>query len=596
MNRLTTLILLVCVLALGTVAYLQTEREAKTIPADGLSEALFPGVDRSRLAAIRLEDIKGSKHMRFERDVAGQWFITDPIAWPAEQNQVLEIVQVILRNRVVAVPDALAEDAIRSFEPPEGFIEVEEKIEGGEPRRTRVELGAVDLDGARVYVRRDGQIFRTLRNFETPFTLNLSDFRSKRVFALRADEVIALERVGGWYDQGEQQNLGMRAYREGAGWRIEVPSKALGDPALFTLWTRFLNRLDAKRIVSDRSQVDLARFGLDVPWMSLSATSLSGAVQTIQVASKDARVYCRRGDGTTIFELDPEDVLRLREPVTSFLEGNFVRFNRERLKEILIGRGERSIRIRPEQDGWVVARRTPGIADYSADLPGDRRRIEDLLSTLESAPVVQYFLDTDGAEFFPVGSRDRGVWVETDEGLIQGGAIAEATRNAEGTELLPLLRDGDKIVGSLDSSFAPVMETSFEDLLDRELWTLSNARLRELRIQQAGRSREWIRADAFDWRPKGTKVPARELDLVLDHLLFLRADRHVAEGEREGLEGAVEVRFIDGEGKVREARFGRTPSGEAQVQVGALRAVLARQELLSDLQAIVDRKPDRPER
>ena len=59
MNRLTTLMLLVCVLALGTVAYLQTEREAKTIPADGLSEALFPGVDRSRIAAIRLEDIKG---------------------------------------------------------------------------------------------------------------------------------------------------------------------------------------------------------------------------------------------------------------------------------------------------------------------------------------------------------------------------------------------------------------------------------------------------------------------------------------------------------------------------------------------------------
>ena len=206
--------------------------------------------------------------------------------------------------------------------------------------------------------------------------------------------------------------------------------------------------------------------------------------------------------------------------------------------------------------------------------------------------MVQYFIDTDGEEFFPVGSRDRGVWVETDDGLIQGGAIAPATRNAEGTELLPLLRDGDKIVGALDTTFTGVLETSFEDLLDRELWTLSNARLRELRIQQAGRAREWVRADAYDWRPKGTKVPARELDPVLDHLLFLRADRHVAEGEREELAESVEVRFIDGEGKSREARFGRTPSGEAQVQVGALRAVLARQELLADLQAIVDRKPD----
>ncbi len=44
MNRLTTLILLVAVLGLGAVAYLQSEREAQTGPADGLSEALFPGV------------------------------------------------------------------------------------------------------------------------------------------------------------------------------------------------------------------------------------------------------------------------------------------------------------------------------------------------------------------------------------------------------------------------------------------------------------------------------------------------------------------------------------------------------------------------
>jgi len=594
MNRLTTLILLVAVLALGAVAYLQTEREAQTGPADGISEALFPGVDRSRLAAIRLEDIKGSMHLRFERDVAGQWFITDPIAWPAEQNQVLEIVEVVLRNRVVAVPEALVEQASRSFEPPEGFIEVEEEIEGGEPRRTRVELGAVDLDGMRVYVRRDGKIYRTLRNFETPFTLGLNEYRSKRIFALRADEVVALERIGGWYDQGEQQGLGMRAFRAGAGWRIDAPSQAQGDPELFTLWTRFLNRLEAKRIASDRSDVDLALFGLDAPWMSISATSLSGVVQTIQVASEEGRVFCRRGEEKAVFELEPLDVLRLREPVTSFLEGQFVRFKRDELKEILIGRGARSVRLRPVGDGWSVSRRSEGVAEYSADLPGDRRRIEDLISTLEDAPVVQYFIDTDGSEFFPVGSRDRGVWVETVDGLVQGGAIAKATRNAEGTEVLPLLRDGDKIMGALDPTFAEILELPFESLLDRELWTLSNVRLRQLRIQQDGRAREWVRANSFDWRPKGTKIPARELDPVLDHLLFLKAERHIAEGEREELLSPVEVRFVGGDGEVHEARFGRTASGEAQVQLGALRAVLSRQELLGDLQAIVDRKPDRP--
>ncbi|MDG1983305.1 MAG: DUF4340 domain-containing protein [Planctomycetota bacterium] len=593
MNRLTTLLLFVAVLGLGFVAFLQTEREAESIPEDGLSEALFPGVDRSRIAAIRLEDIKGSMHMRFERDVSGRWFITDPIAWPAEQNQVLQIEQVILRNRVVAVPAALAEQAARSFEPPEGFIEVEERTEEGAPRLTRVELGAVDLDGARVYVRRDGRIFRTLRNFETPFTLGLNEYRSKRIFGLRSEEVVAIERVGGWYDDGEQLNLGLRGYREGPGWRIDAPARALGDPALFTLWTRFLGRLDAERFANDRAEVDLGRFGLDAPWLSVSVTTASGAVQTVQVASKDARVYCRRGDSTTVFELDPTDAQRLREPVTSFLEASFLRFDRERLQEVLIGRGEQSLRLRPSGDGWVVAARTPGIGDYSTDLPADRRKVEDVLAQLEGAGVVQYFTDAKAGELFPVGSRDRGIWIRTQDGMIQGGAIGEAVRSPEGTELLPLLRDGDEIIGSLETSFTALLETPFEDLLDRELWTLSNARLRQLRIRRDGRDRSFNRADEFDWQPVDAKVPARELDPVLDHLLFLKADRHVPEGQREPLQDLVEVRFTSGDGKVSEARFGRTASGEAQVQLGAVRAVLARQALLDDLLAIMDRKPDR---
>ena len=596
MSRLTPLILLAVVAVLGTFAYLQTEREGRSLSDDGLTEPLFPGVDMGRISALRLEDIEGSLHLRFEKDRAGRWFITDPIAWPAEQNLVLEIEQVIERNRVVAVPAALAEQARSSFEPPEGFIEVEEALEGGEVRRTRVELGDVDLDGRRVYVRRDGRIYRTLRNFETPFTVGLNEYRSKRIFSIRPGEVVSIERVGGWYEDGDQQLLGMLAYREGRGWRIDSPARAVGDPALFTLWCRFLGRLDAKRFASDRPDVELSRFGLDAPWMSLSVTGASGVVQTVQFAAKDARVYCRRGEEDTVFEIDTDDLFRLREPVTSFLEPNFVRFEREGLTEVLLGRGERSVRLRAAGDGWTVAERREGSSDYSVEFAADRRRVEDLLTALEGAEVAQYFLDVEPGDFFPVGSRDRGIWVETRDGLIQGGAFGEAVRTPEGTELVPLLRDGDDIVGGVDPAFAALVGTPLVDLLDRDLWTLSNARLRGLRIRRDGLDRSFNRADEYDWQPADAKVPARELDPVLDHLLFLRAERHVPEGEREPLEDVVEVRFTSGDGAVHEARIGRVASGEAQVQLGALRAVLQRQELHADLVAIMDRKPDRERR
>ncbi|MFT7171201.1 MAG: hypothetical protein ACI80K_004355, partial [Paracoccaceae bacterium] len=66
MSRLTPLLLAIVVGALAFFAYKQTEREvANDVP---VATQLFQGVEMRRVVSIRLEDIKATRHMRFERD------------------------------------------------------------------------------------------------------------------------------------------------------------------------------------------------------------------------------------------------------------------------------------------------------------------------------------------------------------------------------------------------------------------------------------------------------------------------------------------------------------------------------------------------
>ena len=225
MNRLTPLILLIAVVGLGYLALQQSHKEAedaKTLEV----ERLFGGVEESRLTSIRLEYIKGSRHVRMERD-AGRWFLTDPMAWPVERGVLDKFLGVIARNGADPVSESLAEQVAGSFAPPLGFIETTEEFDDGSTRKGRVEVGQLDIDGMRIFVRRDGRVFRTIRNIENLFDFIVADYRSKRLFALQRGSVARVERVGGWDHGGEYPDLEMSA-QGGGSRRSPLPFAALG--------------------------------------------------------------------------------------------------------------------------------------------------------------------------------------------------------------------------------------------------------------------------------------------------------------------------------------------------------------------------------
>lgn len=593
MSRLTPLILAVIVGLLGYFAYRQTQHEAETAVVE--ATPLFPGVELRRVAAIRLENIDSSRHMRFEKDPLGRWQMTEPVAWPTEPGFMDQILGVIQRNGATVVPQQLMEEAEPSFSPPRGFLETTEILESGEKRLVRVEIGVADLDGLRVYVRRDGEILRTARNIETLMRFNSADFRSKSLLDFSPSSVVELERIGGWYEGDSGESLDFLARPEGYGWRIHKPARVQGDPDLMVLWSRFLSSARAKRFSSDRADVDLSRYNLHEPWVTIKVTTNLGVEHLLHVSAELDRdkIYARREGLSTIFELDVTTALKLREPVTSFYEAAFVRVPRDRLRHVWISREESELRFTLKGKDWTVATRPRGMDGFGLELAADADVMSDMLLKVEKASVLRYFDDVGVNDFFKGGRSLRGLWLEPTDDIRQGGFLGELVQTPQGTDVVPFLREGDSIVGSLAPEISDFTELPLEAFLQRRLWALKNITLDRLEIERDGEERAFKRTQLDDWQPADADVRARDLDPVLDHLLFLWASQHVAEGEREELTDVINVRFRNRSGDIFSVSIGVTPSGEAQASLGAMRATLKRQQLHADLMAIMDKKPVR---
>ncbi|MFY9304654.1 MAG: DUF4340 domain-containing protein, partial [Rhodoluna sp.] len=519
------------------------------------------------------------------------WYLTDPLAWPAADGVLAKLKQIVTTNGADPVPEELVAEAESSFAPPKGFIETEELLANGEVRRVRIEVGALDIDGIRIFVKRDGKMLRTVRNIESIFEFTVHDFRSKRIFAMERGAVAEVERVGGWYKMDEPIPLGMRARSTGGTWELLEPLRCTGDPLVFGVWTNYLSTIKAKRIVNDLPDIDYARFGLDQPWLTLRLKGFGGTEQALHLAQKDGNVYGRRNEEVTIFEFEPDAMSYFGEDVGNFYELQFARMERRDIKHVWIQQPEQTLRFSrgPDGEGWTVAGRATGVTEFGAEFSVDDQEFSDFLKETEVVEAQRMFTDVGPDEFFGDGVRETSLYLEPYSGPRQGGRFAPVMTIPDGTELAPFQRFGDAAAQGMAPEFAALADRSLESFLNRKIWEQTNTWLRKLTLSgDDGSMRAYERGDGFDWRDVSTKEPARDLDPVLDHLMFLKADRYTPLGAPRGaLTGSVTVAFTDSEGQVSAAVLGVAESGEVRVRQGELEAVLDRQALHADLRKVL---------
>jgi hypothetical protein len=589
LSRVTTLLLLLVVGALGFFVYQQAEREAEHPPET--LEALFKGVEPTRVSAIRFENLERSIHARFERDDRGAWFLTDPIAYPAAPEIVEQVLQIVAGNLAGPVPPALADRTAAGLAPVRGFLEVEETMPEGPVRRTRVELGGVDLDGQRVFVARDGRVLRTPRNLETVLERDLPDLRSRRLFRVDPSTVVELERLGRIYLENSAPSADWSAVAEGESWRMYRPLRARLDGHGMQLYTTLLGSLRARRFVTDLPDADLAPYGLAPAWFSVRLRDSRGAESIVEFGQNESRTtYARHPGLPHVYELDDQSWNMLVEGVDNLgllMEHWFHRLRRDSLKEVTLERGGRVTRLSRSTEGkWSVSERPVGETEFRLAVPAEHAAVDDLLTRLENDAKLTYLLDRRPEDAFPEGAPRDSIWLTPYGDRRQGGFVGGLVEAADGTQLLAFAREDEGVLAGLDPALSEVLDLDAAHFFRRVVWDVTEVLLRELTITHADRTKRYVRGDGFTWRPSDADVPARELRQLLDSILFLKADGEVPAAERSELTDIVRLELVDADGLRLVAELGVNPAGVVELIHGVRRAKALDQGLHAALKAL----------
>jgi hypothetical protein len=193
--------------------------------------ALLPGFDRSRVRAVRVENLERSLTIRIERVHGKEWRIVDPVDFPAELAVVEVLLDALSTQHARPAPDADADKL--SLNPPRVIVKVEEDV-GGSVLQRQVEIGAIDLGDQWVYARVDGKIFRTERGLDSTLERDLPDWRSRFVLTLSPRQVIEVHRTGSilYSPEDPEEDLTFAALLDGH-WTATLPFQAeLSDGAI----------------------------------------------------------------------------------------------------------------------------------------------------------------------------------------------------------------------------------------------------------------------------------------------------------------------------------------------------------------------------
>ena len=112
MRRRTLVALALFVLVLG---YLQLRRQEEHASGavDPLQHPLLVGLAPERVRSVRVDHLTRAVQVKLERDAAGSWFLTDPIAYPAVDSLVRTLLATLMRS--TGDFDALVDPAAASM-------------------------------------------------------------------------------------------------------------------------------------------------------------------------------------------------------------------------------------------------------------------------------------------------------------------------------------------------------------------------------------------------------------------------------------------------------------------------------------------------
>ncbi|MEW6072358.1 MAG: DUF4340 domain-containing protein [Planctomycetota bacterium] len=529
MKRGTILLLAVVV---GTLLWLRGVRkeEAADFAAATPEVLAVPDLLPERARVLSIDHLQRGVQVRLERDTAGIWHLTAPLAYPADGALVRTLLEQIAAARGAPVPEpdlaalALAEPLV--------VIEVGEVREEGE-RTWRVELGGLDLDERLVHARvpghprspagRGAAVLRISRSLFTTVDRAPDDYRDPRVSSLPAGSVTALVRRGALASPGGgAADLGLEARRTGEVWRRTDPPAVRLDARVMGSVVHAAAGLRAWRYVDD-SPASLSPYGLDEPAFTIALTGDRGRTETLRFAARAAaagpgpvpgppaaevaRWYAMREGFPHVWEVRGADLQLLVSPPDLLVDSRILHALREDVRRVELASPGRVLRLEREGEGWQVAEARDGGPE--ARFPADSGAVEDVLATLEQAELGD--VPADAALAVESGTS---ITIACEGGEVFGGAVGAAWQDpATGRAGRAWRRHGDAMIQLVEEKVAALCSLPIDRLRSLVLLDVSEFLVDRVRVQHAGAIHLYVRREK-EWL-EGTSQMTLPLDVQI---------------------------------------------------------------------------------
>lgn len=596
MQRSTLVWLALVVLLLGGIVWWQNRRESSH--AQEQDVPLFEGLDSASVSAVRIEVVERDVQLRAVRDSNDRWQLVDPVEVPAATELFDYLVKTALARRGTLVPDSEGDAQSLGFEPPRAILELE-STSAGSTSKQRIEIGALDLDGQRIYVRARGQILRTTRDLDTTLARPLDDFKSRLALELDTRHVIEVHRTGrATLSAGAvARELAFDALAEDGRWRATSPVQAALDPVALNLWVQGSTRLEIKRFIQDGAAAP-ADYGLDPPEFSVELVTAQDPRAKLHFGrpghTPGARWFARLADRASVWEVDENAVHLLAAPIEDLLDHRLVRRRAEAIDKVTLRTNERELVLARTGKLWQVSEKRGPSDRFTDARPAEPARVADLLGRLEAFEFAGFMFDE------PFTPAPGGELISIESGTeAQGGTIGARVTSASGTAAHQFQRPGESVVALVDPSLIEIVHTPLEELLSLHLLDVVELEQAALRISGLGSERRYVRGPKGVWSAPDLALRAGELDQVLDPLLFPRAEDHPPADAQTPLVDPITIEFTSKAGALTTYTLGLAAGtdGEAaqvvEIDVGGRRAVLANKDrgLHAKLSALLKAPP-----
>ncbi len=387
--KIKTTLVLVGVFAalLAVVLYFDSKGEKAKAAEEKTNTLIDLAADDLR----KVEIVRAGERLTLERDEAGPWRLTSPLAAAADEVEAKGLVDALASLRIERVVEKEVKDTA-AYGLPGTEISLWSK---GKDVPVKLSVGMENPLDKSLFAKRgdDPRLVLLASTLKSTLDKKAFDFRQKDIFKFTAADVRKIK--------VRAKEAAWEAARDENGWMLKAPVAALAAKTKIDSLLDSLSGLRAKEFVAEDKEAGVAeKFGLIKPGYEVALSLPSSNQEIVFTLHKQGESqYATTSLSTKIVAFEGTVLADLDRKVEEIREKKVAEFYAWDARSVLIKRDGREIAAAKEKTGdqekWLL--------DPATKEEADRTKVEDLVRKIEGleaaafvdvpAPLAAYGLD-----------------------------------------------------------------------------------------------------------------------------------------------------------------------------------------------------------